>query len=571
MPKEEIIIRLGGEGGEGVISAGDFFALGSARTGYHLFTFRTYPAEIKGGHAWYHIRVGSKPVLSMGDGTDVLVAFNAEAYNNHIGLLNENGVLIYDPDTVTPTNGNFIKYPIPFNKIAKEDLDFLRGKNVVVTGFLAGLFGLDPSSLEGLIKSRFRRRPELLDQNLKSLYTGYEFSKKIEKADPYYLKPTERVGRLVMNGNDAISAGALLAGCRFFAGYPITPASDILETLAKEFPALGGVCLQAEDEISAIGSVIGASYAGMKAMTATSGPGVSLMTEFMGLSGMAEIPAVIIDAQRAGPATGMPTKLEQGDLNHALYGGHGDFPRIVIAPGSVEDCFYQIINAFNMAEKYQTIAVFLSDQSLSQRTQTMNKPSTAEIAIADRLRPTPEELKDYQRFSITDSGISPMSLPSEEGGMYVAPGLEHDEYGHVEDPMKSRVAMTTKRFRKMEKAQKELEAPPRYGADDAEIGVIGWGSTEGVIREAVEQAVEKGYKVAAIHPKVLCPLPEEEVGRFISSVRRVIVPELNYSGQFAKYLSATFAIKPIRLNKYVGLPFTPGEIFRKIEEVVNND
>ncbi len=569
--KSEIIMRLGGEGGEGVISTGDIFTLGAARTGFNIFTFRTYPAEIKGGHAWYHIRIGSRPVRSMGDGVDVLVAFNAEAYENHHSLLNKDGVIIYDPDTVTPANGNRILYPIPFNKIARQELDFVRGKNVIVTGFLAGLFGLNPASLEDLIRNRFKRRPELLDKNMKALETGVNYAtQKITKSDPYYLAETDKVGRLVMSGNDAISAGALYAGCRYYAGYPITPASEILETMARELPKLGGISLQGEDEIASIASCVGASFAGQKAMTATSGPGFSLMTEFMGYAGMAEIPVVIIDAQRAGPSTGMPTKLEQGDLNHALYGGHGDFPRIVIAPGNVEDCFKQIVNAFNMAERYQTLCVFLSDQSLSHRTETLKKPDVSTIPVIDRTKPSAQELEQYQRYKVTDNGISPMSVPGTKGGMYTSAGLEHDELGHVDRPVESHLVMVPKRFRKLDAAEMELEEPVRYGAKDATIGLIGWGSTEGVIQEAVDRCNAAGLKVAAMHPKVLCPLPRKALQAFIDSVELVIMPEVNYTGQFARHIRANLDVKPIHLNKYGGLPFTPGEIVAKIEEVASN-
>ncbi|MDP3064597.1 MAG: 2-oxoacid:acceptor oxidoreductase subunit alpha [Chloroflexota bacterium] len=572
MRKNEIVMRLGGEGGEGVISTGDIFTQGAARTGYHVFTFRTYPAEIKGGHAWYQIRVGSSPVRSMGDGVGVLVAFNAEAYERHIADLDLDGVLIFDPDEVTPhVSSSVVQYPIPFNRIARQELDFFRGKNVIVTGALAGLFGLDPSSLERLVKERFKRRPELLDKNLTSLYTGFEFAtKKLKKADPYYLTETERVGRLVLSGNEAIVAGALTAGCRFYAGYPITPASEILEGMARALPKLGGVNLQAEDELAAIGAVLGASYAGVKSMTATSGPGLSLMSEFLGWSGMAEVPCVIVDSQRAGPSTGMPTKLEQADLNHALFGGHGDFPRVVIAPGSVEDCFHQIIRAFNMSERYQVPVLLLSDQSLSQRTETMAMPDVDQLAIEDRLLADKESLSNgFKRFAYTETGISPMSIPGMPGGEYVAPGLEHDEAGHVDKPLASHLKMMPKRGQKIEVARQELEPSPRYGSDKAQIGVIGWGSTEGAIREAVERAVANGIAVAAIHPKVLSPLPLDELREFVSSVKRVIVPELNYSGQFARYLRSELLVDVIRLNKYSGVPFTAGEIYRKIEEVAN--
>jgi len=341
--------------------------------------------------------------------------------------------------------------------------------------------------------------------------------------------------------------------------------------MARALPKLRGVSFQAEDEMAAIGAVIGASYAGVKAMTATAGPGLSLMTEFMGYSSMTEIPCVIVDAQRGGPSTGMPTKLEQADLNHALYGGHGDFPRIVVAPGSVEDAFYQIIHAFNLAERFQMPVIFLSDQSLSHRTETMLKPKAESISVHDRLKPTQEDLNnDYKRYKYTETGVSPMAVPGMKGGTYVAAGLEHDEYGHVDNPLESHVKMMPKRHRKLETLREEMDSLPRYGAEKADIGIIGWGSTEGAIREAVDRALANGIKVAAVHPKVLSPLPEKPLMDFISSVNKVVVAELNYTGQFFHYLKSRLGAQVILFNKYAGIPFTPGEIYGKLEEVASN-
>lgn len=569
MSQGELVMRIAGESGEGVISAGDMFTLAAAHSGHNVLTFRTYPAEIKGGHNWYQVRVGGKQVLSMGDKLDVLVAFNAEGYQKHLDEMREGGVIIYDPDLVNPEPNGFITYPIPLTKISRTELDYIRGKNLVVLGALSGLFGLDSGSLQGVVRTRLGRRAELIEKNLNALQAGFDYVREnIEKIDPYHLEEgTESNRRLVMSGNDALVAAALHAGCRYYAGYPITPASDIMEALAKQLPKVGGAFLQAEDEIAAIASVVGASYSGVKAMTATSGPGFSLMQELLGLASMAEIPVVVVDAQRAGPSTGLPTKMEQSDLAFAINGGHGDAPRIVIAPGTVEDTFYQTINAFNLAEKYQMPVILMTDQSLAHRTETMPRPDLSRVPVIDRLRPTEEELKDgYRRFELTEDGVSPMSAPGMRGGMYVAPGLEHDEEAHPKYDPETHTKMSRKRFKKLEVAALEPIYLPRYGADDAEIGVIGWGSSEGAIREAVELAIAEGYKVAAIHPRLLNPL-QPQVGEFIESVRSVIVPEVNYRGQFANHLAATFGFKPVRLNKYQGIPLTPGEIYRKIQEM----
>ncbi len=574
MPRDDFVIRIGGDTAiGGVISTGENFTVAAARLGFHTFTFRTYPSEIKGGHAWFQVRISNRPVVSLGDGCDILIAFDQEAYELHREDMNPGGVLIYDSDLVHPQNGHYVQYGVPFQKIARQELDFVRGTNVLILGVMAGLFGLPPASLEEMVSSRYRRRAELMEKNLEALRYGYEYTKKIQKQDKFWLGTADHVARLVMSGNDAITAGALHAGCRYFAGYPITPATDILETMAIQLPRFGGVCLQAEDEMAALASVIGASYAGVKAMTATSGPGFSLMTELLGLSSMAEVPVVIVDAQRSGPSTGMPTKLEQGDLFQALYGGHGDFPRIVVAPASVQNCFRVAVLAFSLAEKYQCPVIILSDQSLSHRTETVEHVDTEGLTVIDRLRPNGTNPEDYLRYQITDSGVSPMAVPGADPHTYVAPGLEHDERGHPRLSPQVHQAMTEKRFRKLEMARLDIDndvLAPRLGEVKADLGIIGWGATQGSIREAVDRALAKGYKVAAMHPRVLSPLPEERLREFVASCKRVLVPEVNYQGQFAHHLSARLGIQPIRLNKISGLPFTPGDIFAKIEEVLSH-
>jgi len=440
LPKNDFVIRIGGDTAiGGVISTGENFTAAAARLGFRTFTFRTYPAEIRGGHAWFQVRISNQPIYSIGDGCD------QEAYEIHRGDLNEGGVLIYDSDLVHPQDGRFIPYAISFQRIARQELDFVHGTNVLILGVMAGLFGLAPSSLEELVRSRYRRRAELMEKNLEALHYGYEYTKKIKKRDGFWLGTTDHVACLVMTGNDAIAAGALHAGCRYFAGYPITPASDILETMAVQLPRFSGVCLQAEDEISALASVIGASYAGTKAMTATSGSGFSLMTELLGLASMAEIPLVIVDAQRSGPSTGMPTKLEQGGLFQALYGGHGDFPRIVVAPGSVRNCFRVAVLAFGLAEKYQCPVILLSDQSLSYRTETIERVDADGFPIVERLRPNGVSPGEYRRYQITDNGVSPMAIPGLDPHTYVTPGLEHDELGHPYLSPENYEAMTAKR------------------------------------------------------------------------------------------------------------------------------
>jgi 2-oxoglutarate/2-oxoacid ferredoxin oxidoreductase subunit alpha len=585
--ENEVTIRIGGESGEGTISGGDILALAAARWGYHVYTFRTFPAEILGGPCMFQVRISDRPVKSMGDCADVLICLNKEAYERNIGELRHGGVLIYDPSDFTPDSGDHITYAIPFNEIARKEVQLFQTKNMVMLGAISGLFGPPMEAIVQVVHSKLSRSRKanstLMEKNLLAL----EISKKhvtenVSKQDPYTLGPVVKADRVVLNGNQAVVAGALAAQCRFFAGYPITPASDIMEGLAKELPRVGGTFLQAEDEMAALAAVLGASYGGKRAMTATSGPGFSLMTELIGLSSMAELPAVIVDAQRAGPSTGMPTKMEQSDLSFALHAGHGDAPRMIVAPASVADCYDLIILAFKMAERYQMPVLFLTDQSLTARVESVDAHVFQPVEVEGRLTHTPQNgnessdnekvlvgtgAQSYSRYAYTASGISPTSTPGADAIPYIATGLEHDEQGHPDYEPEDHIAMMEKRFRKLDTAAAELPTPQRYGDEDATIGIIGWGSTEGAIQEAIDRARAKGYKVASLHPKILSPLPDRTIRDFIHSVQKVIVPECNYSGQFANLLGAKYGLQAIRVNKFGGIPFTAGEILRAIEEV----
>ncbi len=586
--ENEITIRIGGESGEGTISGGDIIALAAARWGYHVYTFRTFPAEILGGPCLFQVRIGEKPIKSMGDFADVLVCLNKEAFDRNIHDLRHGGVLVYDPSDFTPDAGDFITYAVPFNEIARKQVQLFQTKNMVMLGAISALFGPPFEAIVQVVESKLSRsrksNPILMEKNMLALEIAQKYvTEQLPKRDAYQLGPVEKADRVVLNGNQAVVAGALAAHCEFFAGYPITPASDIMEALAKELPQVGGTFMQAEDEIAALAAVMGASFGGVRAMTATSGPGFSLMTELIGYGSMTELPAVIVDAQRAGPSTGMPTKMEQSDLSFALNASHGDTPRMVVAPASVADCYGLMITAFNMAERYQMPVIFLTDQSLTARVESVERSVFRPMAIEHRLiasgngynghngqnghTSASEVAHSFARYAYTASGISATSTPGTGALPYVATGLEHDEHGHPDYEPEDHTAMTKKRYRKLETAAEELPQPERYGDADATIGIIGWGSTEGTIQEAVDRARAKGYKVAALHPRILSPLPDRAIHAFINSVDKVIIPENNYSGQLANLLGGRYGLQAIRLNKFGGIPFTAGEILRKIEEV----
>lgn len=575
--KRDITIRIAGESGEGVISTGDFITQAAARAGYNVLTFKTFPAEIKGGHAVYQLRLANHELYSQGDELDILIAFNQEGFDKHHDEIKINGLLIYDSASFTPPPvGEGVKqYSVPLSKIARE-LGFALGKNVVAVGAIAALFGLDPTFIIRLLDEKFKKKgPDVVKKNVLALNEGFQYVKKNVPHGAFEIKPAEKKEDvLVLSGNHAIGLGALAYGCRHYFGYPITPATDLMEFLATEFPKVGGAVIQAEDEIAALSMAIGASYAGRPVMTATSGPGLSLMVEMLGFAAMAEIPVVVVDVQRGGPSTGLPTKHEQSDLNLACFGGHGDAPRIVVAPISVNDCFWQTINAFSLAERYQMPVILLSDQSLAVRTETIPKPNLDSIIKHERLRWTGNNggngtNGDYKRYDRSSAdGVSAMAYPGTAGGNYTATGLEHDEFGRPKYDPVSHIAMTEKRFKKLENLSHGWRPIAHYGDKNSEIGVLGWGSTLGQVREAIELAEAEGIAVEAMAPKVVYPIMEDEIGAFVRSKKKILVAEVNYRGQFAELITAKFGKKVEKITRYGGSPFKAREIFDAVKSLI---
>jgi 2-oxoglutarate ferredoxin oxidoreductase subunit alpha len=531
MPVNDMVIRIGGESGEGIVTIGEIFVRIAAFSGLEVYTFRTFPAEILGGHVTFQARIADKPVLSQGDDVDVLVSLNQEGYDNHIDELRPGGVVLYDSASIAPSReaGDHIFYAIPVDELARS-IDFVRGRNLVMIGAMVQLFGLPLEKAEQMVHRRLGRFKELLPKNLEALNLGYNYGEEnFTRRPPIYLEPPMDAAKegLVMTGNQALALGAIAAGCRVYAGYPITPATDIMEFLSKELPKVGGVVIQAEDEIAAINMAIGASFAGVRAMTATSGPGLSLMVEALGLASMTEIPVVVVDVQRAGPATGMPTKTAQGDLYLALYAGNDDPPRFVVAPSSVEDCFYQIINAFNLAERYQMPVIVLSDQALAPRVESFDPFQLDGIELLDRELADPDGGEGYRRYRVTETGVSPMTVPGMTGGHYTAEGLEHNEKGNPNYTPNMHAAMMDKRRRKIDIARQQLtlwqNVVEEWGDDEAAIAIMGWGSSLGPVQEAMARAQDAGYKVAALFPKVLLPMPDLRIRRFIRGRRSTVI------------------------------------------------
>jgi 2-oxoglutarate ferredoxin oxidoreductase subunit alpha len=457
---------------------------------------------------------------------------------------------------------------VPIGKLAVQTGN-RRGKNVVALGVVAAMFGIGLTRLEDIVRVKLGKKAEYLESNLSALRAGISYAQGLERQDKLWIESTGEHERYVMTGNQAIVAGALHAGVGYFGGYPITPASDIMEGIAATLPDLGGGYLQAEDEIASIMSCIGASYAGKKSMTATAGPGLALMGEAIGFASMAEIPVVIVDAQRGGPSTGLPTKTEQSDLNIAVYGGHGDSPRVVLAPASVAECFHLTVWGFNLAEEYQTPVLILTDYSLSFRTETIEPFDMSKYPVVNRTQPEGAlQPKEYQRYHVNGSYVSPMVTPGTPNGNYTATGLEHDEFGSPAYTPEAHMQMTEKRWRKFDALKSSREYVRRFGDPKAKIGIICWGTTAGACRGAVRLASQEEIPLALLQVQMISPLPVDAIQEFIDSVEIVLVPEMNYQGQFAKLIQAELGVRVQSFAQYKGLPFSRLDILRKVHELL---
>ncbi len=584
----DVVLRLVGESGEGTVSLGDLLVKMFGSMGLDIYTFQTFPAEIKGGTVMYQIRAKSGTTLSFGDAVDVLVALNDEGFDLFGKGLREDGILLYNSDVFTPSpSPGRTDYALPVTTLARAEKEAIRhlitGEalkrlpppvNIIGLGALLRLVSAPLEPAERYIHDLFDRKgDEIVRMNISALHSGAHYiEEKIGNKRTPHVSPMKRDHDIItVTGNQMIAYGALAAGLKFYAGYPITPATEVMEFIAKDIPAFGGEVVQAEDEIAAIGMVVGASYAGKKSMTASSGPGISLMVETINLAAQAEIPIVVVDVQRAGASTGMPTKTSQADLNLAIFGVHNESPRIVMAVASVEDCFWTMTQAFNLAEKYQCPVIVLSDQSLATRKSTIPPPDMSKVHQETRLLASPDERAGgFQRYKDTETGVSPMAIPGMAMGIYTSTGIEHDEHGDPGYTPELASKMKDKRFRKLDTLQKtEADHYLKIWGDEGkvDVGIIAFGSTEGVIREATERAQADGVKVAHMHLRLLNPLPINAIKEFAARCDKIIVPELNYTGQLANWLKINTDIELIPFHKDEGIPFIPNDIYQMITSI----
>jgi 2-oxoglutarate ferredoxin oxidoreductase subunit alpha len=546
--RSDLIIGMAGSGGDGVVSAGESLITAAALAGYHAMMTKSFGSQIRGGESSCRVRISTHRVLNPGGMLDVAVALNWDDFLKFGSELPVDGhtVVIYDSKTgvaadklpltgVTPAE----VLAVPITDLAKQTAGTDKAKNTVVLGLLAGWFGIAPDDLLAGMRKKFaKKHPDVLAGNERAFTAGSEYAAAHPLRSAWAMTPPEANGAppLLADGNDLCAAAAVFAGCEFFAGYPITPSSEIMQFLSRELWKYGGTVLQAEDEIAGIGAVVGASFAGKKAMTATSGPGMSLKTEMLGLASIAELPLVCINVQRGGPSTGLPTKSEQADLFQAIFSGHGDNVRPVLAPISVEDTFRITVEAFNIAEAYQTPVIVLSDQEIAQRKETVPPIDTSRFALVARRQPSTTELEQYDRFRLTESGISPISHPGMPGGNYLASGIEHNAHGAPTASGETHARMNEKRMKKLQPLKQRRDLFLIVGDADAPVGLISWGSIAGVALEALQLARAEGLRVKLLVPQLLYPVSEEIYRDFLASVQAGLVVEQSHQGQLHRVI-----------------------------------
>src|ERR1700730_5876542 len=482
---QDAVIRLAGNSQDGIQTAGAFLARLAGRSDQNVMTYMTIPATISGGPSIFQVRIGTGEVLSAGDEADFLVAFYQHSYEDHISFLKEGGVLLYDSDQVQPdlADKRFVYVGVPITGLTVEALGGTakdRGKNIFVLGLIAAIFHLDAEKLKNLIRERFGGKNEsIVNTAIMAFQSGYSYPVGSLLATRYVFEARPKSagrGQVTMDGNQALAYGLIAAGVRYGAGYPITPWSSVMETLRREFPKYGGIFVQAEDELGAVSIALGFSYSGYLAVTGSAGPGISLKTEAIGWASMAEIPLIICNIQRGGPSTGLPTNVEQSDLHQAIFGSHGDSPRVVLAASNVEDCFYVALEAARIARKYSTPVFILSDTSLATRIEAFDEPDLAKLMVDPKPDMTPRAThKPYPLDQITQH--IPPGTRILDGKYPLMSGLEHDEMGHPTGSPKLHMAMTAKRRNKLRKLAEEIPVPEVYGDQEGDTLLVGWGST----------------------------------------------------------------------------------------------
>ena len=586
----DIQIAICGSAGDGTIAAGDILKSAMARMGYNVIAFDEYPPEIRGfGKCISRARFTTEQMYSIRPQSDMLVSLDDSHAIPHIHEVKEFGLVVYEDTPITEVASgahlsshlepSHLGYGIAMRELSERATSGIKSRNMVVVGYIAGLYRIPSDAFHETIKGKFKTKPPAVAQtNINAFNLGYAIGQNTLRLDFGYLgepkKVKEQTEIIMMNGNQAVVRGCMRAGIDTFFGYPITPATSIMEGLAAAMPKAGGRLLQTEDEISAAAAVVGAGFAGSRSATSTSGPGLALMTEVLGLATVAEVPCVIFVSQRGGPSTGLPTKTEQSDLNLAVYGAGGDGQRIVLAPTNVDGCYRCAGKAFEMAERYQTPVIVLLDLYLSNRFEAVALPvnnpfeSNCSKDMSQRNQSEP-----YRRFALTEDHISPRAIPGDNGGIHTVTGLEHNELGRPAFDGAIHTKMSRKRHEKLQAALKhpDLTIYKRFGQEGkVKVGVLGWGSNYGEILEAVIKAQKEGIACASMKVVMLSPLPVDAINQFMDDCDQVLVPELNYEGQFAGLISAHTGRFVHKLAQVPAAPMQVEDILQEIRRLAKS-
>ena len=583
----DFAVGIGGAAGQGIATPGNILARIFARRGLSLNAYNAYQSLIRGGHTFLTIRASDGPVWSMGDALDIMIPLNQDTIDRHLNVMSPGSSVIFDEAKIKPNGASegVQLCPLPIKELTSGDK--LAG-NTVAVAVVLNMLGIAFSDLEDALERIFARKGDaVVASNLEIAQRGYDYAAANFSAFPFKV-PRLSKGRAVVTGNEAAGMGALAAGVKFYAAYPMSPATGVLMYIARHARELGVIVRQVEDELGVMNMVIGAAHAGCRAMCATSGGGFALMTEAIGMSGMIETPVVCIDVQRAGPATGVPTKTEQGDLWQMLGAGQGDYPRLIVAPTSQSDLFNTIPELFNLTDTYQCPGLVLSDLLISEGTASIDPEELNFHPTIDRGQMIfPNGHSDnpyggyndnsYLRYKNTDSGISPRAVPGVLGHIHVAATDEHDEDGTIisdefTNPHKRRM-MVEKRARKMTTVLDDIQPPELVGPESAEFTLVGFGSTWGVILEAIEKlANNDGIIGNQLHIKWIVPFHVDVVSRILHQAKTVIIVENNYSGQFARYLRSETGVKANGyIHKYDGEPFMPHHIVDGVKVILSGD
>ncbi len=566
-------IKIAGEAGQGMQTISGVLAKAFKKAGLHIFVNQDFMSRIRGGNNFSQLRVAKKPLFAPRAKSDITVSLDKESVHLHRPSIADEGIMILDRQKYGVTDSYVAYFDVPFYDMAKKSGGSELYANSAACGIVAGLTRLDFRHVEEALKEIFGdKSPDVVKANVESARLGYDFAKNNFKPDIYAIAEGGPNGNLLMNGNDAIALGAIRAGCKFYSAYPMSPSTTIMENISRYAKDFNIIVEQAEDEIAAINMIIGASFAGVRSMCATSGGGFALMVEGLSLAGMLETPIVAVDAQRPGPATGFPTRTEQADLDFIIHAGHGEFARAIFAPGTAEEAFYLTVKAFNLAEKYQIPAIILTDQHLADSLRDIGTFDMGKAKVERHIisKEDSKKISGYKRYQITKTGVSPMAVPSWIDDVIYADSDEHTEEGHITEDTYIRISMVEKRlYKKMELLSQEIEEPTKFNIESADTILVGFGSTYGAMKEVCDAIPRR--KAGFVHLSQVWPFPSRQLAALLKGEKNVLTVENDAGAQLAGLIRRFSGIEVDgSILKYDGRPFDVDLLLNRVSEVTSH-